>query len=177
MSNVIVKKINESFAYIETQDIALKKAIIKTLTIEDESSRFKPKFRKYGMGLDTYEFYRIHGMGDNQKLIVPTGILPLLQHLQIPNIPKTQEFFDEELDEFILKIESTLPFKLYQHQKDAFKDSLKNKQQGLEMTKTVINNISRAPQYQGAYFASGNDNPYAMKIGQNQNEDISWLIK
>ena len=129
MSNVIVKKINESFAYIETQDIALKKAIIKTLTIEDESSRFKPKFRKYGMGLDTYEFYRIHGMGDNQKLIVPTGILPLLQHLQIPNIPKTQEFFDEELDEFILKIESTLPFKLYEHQKDAFKDSIKNKQQ------------------------------------------------
>ena len=42
--------------------------------------------------------------------------------------------------------------------------------------RATIGNISRPSQYQGAYFASGTDNPYSMKIGNDQNEDISWLI-
>jgi hypothetical protein len=54
--------------------------------------------------------------------------------------------------------------------------ALKNKQQGIELTKAAINNISRPSQQQGAYFASGNDNPYSMIVGNNQSEDISWLL-
>ena len=54
--------------------------------------------------------------------------------------------------------------------------ALKNKQQGIEMTKATLNNISKPSSYQGAYFSSGTDNPYTMNVGNNQSEDISWLI-
>ena len=54
--------------------------------------------------------------------------------------------------------------------------ALKNKQQGIELTKAAINNISRPSPHQGAYFASGKDNPYSMIVGNNQSEDISWLL-
>ena len=53
--------------------------------------------------------------------------------------------------------------------------ALKNKQQGIELTKATLNNISKPSQYQGAYFASGNDNPYSMPTS-NGNEDIRWLL-
>lgn len=53
--------------------------------------------------------------------------------------------------------------------------ALKNKSQGIELTKAVLNNISRAPQYQGAYFSTGHDNPYHMQI-LNGYEDIKWLL-
>jgi hypothetical protein len=53
--------------------------------------------------------------------------------------------------------------------------ALKNKQQGIELTKATLNNISKPSQYQGAYFASGKDNPYFMPTS-NGNEDISWLL-
>ena len=54
--------------------------------------------------------------------------------------------------------------------------ALKNKTQSIELTKATINNISRPSQYQGAYFASGMDNPYSMPTSHG-NQDISWLIK
>jgi hypothetical protein len=54
--------------------------------------------------------------------------------------------------------------------------ALKNKQQGIELTRATLNNISRPSQYQGAYFSSGMDNPYSMKLNNDQNEDISWLL-
>jgi len=54
--------------------------------------------------------------------------------------------------------------------------ALKNKQQGIELTKAVLNNISKPTPYQGAYFASGRDNPYSMNTGNNNSEDIRWLI-
>ena len=53
--------------------------------------------------------------------------------------------------------------------------ALKNKQQGIELTKATLNNISKPSQYQGAYFASGRDNPYSMPTS-NGNEDIRWLL-
>ena len=53
--------------------------------------------------------------------------------------------------------------------------ALKNKQQGLELTKATLNNISRPSQYQGDYFASGTDNPYSMPT-VNGAEDIRWLL-
>jgi len=53
--------------------------------------------------------------------------------------------------------------------------ALKNKAQGIELTRAALNNISRPSQYQGAYFASGMDNPYSMKTNDG-NEDISWLL-
>jgi hypothetical protein len=54
--------------------------------------------------------------------------------------------------------------------------ALKNKTQGIELTKAAINNISRPSQYQGAYFSSGIDNPYHMPTHNNGSEDISWLF-
>jgi len=53
--------------------------------------------------------------------------------------------------------------------------ALKNKTQGIELTKAAINNISRPSQYQGAYFSTGRDNPYHMPTN-NGGEDISWLF-
>ena len=53
--------------------------------------------------------------------------------------------------------------------------ALKQRSQGIELTKATLNNIQRPSQYQGAYFATGTDNPYSMDIGGKQ-EDISWLI-
>jgi len=53
--------------------------------------------------------------------------------------------------------------------------ALKNKQQGIELTKATLSNISRPSQYQGAYFASGKDNPYFMPTDHGR-EDISWLL-
>jgi hypothetical protein len=54
--------------------------------------------------------------------------------------------------------------------------ALKNKQQGLELTRATLNNISRSTPYQGAYFATGMDNPYSMRVNGEGNEDISWLL-
>jgi hypothetical protein len=54
--------------------------------------------------------------------------------------------------------------------------ALKNKQQGLELTRATLNNISRTSPYQGAYFSSGADNPYSMRVNGEGNEDISWLL-
>jgi len=54
--------------------------------------------------------------------------------------------------------------------------ALKNKQQGLELTRATLSNISRSTPYQGAYFATGMDNPYSMKVNGDGNEDISWLL-
>jgi len=53
--------------------------------------------------------------------------------------------------------------------------ALKYKQQGIELTKATLNNIQKPSQYQGAYFASGTDNPYSMKTNDG-NEDIRWLL-
>jgi hypothetical protein len=53
--------------------------------------------------------------------------------------------------------------------------ALKNKTQGIELTKATISNISRPSQYQGAYFSTGRDNPYHMPTN-NGHEDISWLF-
>ena len=54
--------------------------------------------------------------------------------------------------------------------------ALKNKTQSIELTKATISNISKPSPYQGAYFASGKDNPYSMPTNNNQNEDIRWLF-
>tara|TARA_R110002126_G_scaffold74689_3_gene186171 strand:- start:1277 stop:2851 length:1575 start_codon:yes stop_codon:yes gene_type:complete len=53
--------------------------------------------------------------------------------------------------------------------------ALKYKQQGIELTKATLNGIQRPADYQGAYFASGVDNPYAFKVN-GESEDISWLL-
>ena len=53
--------------------------------------------------------------------------------------------------------------------------ALKQKQYGIEMTKATLNNIQRPSAYQGAYFASGNDNPYSMDIN-GETEDLKWLL-
>jgi hypothetical protein len=54
--------------------------------------------------------------------------------------------------------------------------ALKNKQQGLELTRATLNNISRTSPHQGAYFATGRDNPYSMRVNGEGSEDISWLL-
>jgi len=55
--------------------------------------------------------------------------------------------------------------------------ALKFKQQGLDITKSTLNNMSvnRTP-YQGGYgFSKGSDNPYHMKTA-NGDESIKWLL-
>ena len=54
--------------------------------------------------------------------------------------------------------------------------ALKYRQQGIELTKATLNNIQKPSSYQGAYFASGMDNPYVMKTGENDTEDLGWLL-
>ena len=54
--------------------------------------------------------------------------------------------------------------------------ALKNKTQGIELTKAAISNISRPSQYQGAYFSTGMDNPYHIPTTNGGTEDISWLF-
>jgi len=53
--------------------------------------------------------------------------------------------------------------------------ALKNKAQGVELSRATLNNISKPSQYQGAYFSSGTDNPYNMHTNSGP-EDISWLL-
>jgi hypothetical protein len=53
--------------------------------------------------------------------------------------------------------------------------AIKNRAQGLELTRATLNNISTTPQYQGAYFSSGVDNPYHMNT-RGGTEDIKWLL-
>ena len=43
------------------------------------------------------------------------------------------------------------------------------------MTRATLSNIQKPAQYQGAYFASGPDNPYNMHTPDGQ-EDIRWLF-
>jgi len=56
--------------------------------------------------------------------------------------------------------------------------SLKFKQQGLDLSRAALNNITNTrTSYNGAYFSSNNNiNPYKMKIN-GQDEDLSWLFK
>ena len=55
--------------------------------------------------------------------------------------------------------------------------AFKFKQQGLDLTRTALNNFSTGKsQYQGAYFARGTDNPYSMNI-KGQSEDLTWLTR
>ncbi len=55
--------------------------------------------------------------------------------------------------------------------------ALKYKQQGIELTKSMLNNIQKPASYQGAYFATGKDNPYFnFQIKPGENEDLSWLL-
>jgi len=54
--------------------------------------------------------------------------------------------------------------------------ALKYKQQGLELTKSMLNNISRpGVTHQSALFSKGVDNPYTFKVN-GQNEDLKWLL-
>ena len=54
--------------------------------------------------------------------------------------------------------------------------ALKYRQQGIELTKATLNNIQKPSQYQGAYFALGEDNPYSMITNHNTSEDLTWLL-
>ena len=54
--------------------------------------------------------------------------------------------------------------------------ALRNKTQNIEMNKAILNNMSKGTPYQGAYFSSGVDNPYNIKLNNGQSENISWLL-
>jgi hypothetical protein len=54
--------------------------------------------------------------------------------------------------------------------------ALKFRQQGLDITRQALNNISvNRTHYQGAYFSKGSDNPYSVDMGGTK-EDIRWLL-
>jgi len=55
--------------------------------------------------------------------------------------------------------------------------ALKFKQRGLDLTRSVLNNISvNRTSYQGVYHANKNDNPYYIENPYGDKEDISWLL-
>jgi hypothetical protein len=55
--------------------------------------------------------------------------------------------------------------------------ALKFRQRGLDLTRSALNNITvNRTQYQGAYYANKNDNPYYIENPYGGKEDISWLL-
>lgn len=120
--HIEIKKINESYFYIRTTDNNLKMAIMKLLTVVDESSKFKPKFKKYGMGLDEHKFYRIV----EDVLVIPTGLEFLLHQFNI-SLPKLDpEFTEQDIKVYLEETLKILPFPPYEHQLNIFKDAVLN---------------------------------------------------
>jgi len=118
-------KINESFSYIESDDLNISREICRTLTIIDESSKFKPKFRKYGMAEDKVEFFRLA----DGKIVVPNGLLPFIAKYGVHIPQEPPEFSPEYVKNYLMEIQKTLPFALYPHQVNAFLESINVKQQ------------------------------------------------
>jgi len=55
--------------------------------------------------------------------------------------------------------------------------ALKFRQHGLDVTKAALGSFHKSTtQYQGAYFSTGQDNPYHMDNGKGGTEDFSWLL-
>jgi hypothetical protein len=54
--------------------------------------------------------------------------------------------------------------------------ALKFRQQGMDLTRNILNNITTAkPTYQAAYLPSNVRNPYEIDNGKGGKEDISWI--
>jgi len=81
--------------------------------------------------------------------------------------PEAQSGYNDDL---------VIPFGIGQYLRDT---TLRYQQQTKDMTRAVLNNISRNDTpYQGAYyFGSGKDNPYSMPINNREREDFSWLVR
>ena len=55
--------------------------------------------------------------------------------------------------------------------------ALKFKQHGVDITKAALGSFHKTnTNYQGAYFSTGQDNPYHMDNGKGGKEDFSWLL-
>jgi hypothetical protein len=54
--------------------------------------------------------------------------------------------------------------------------SLKFRSQSQDLTRAALGNMGKSNPMQGAYFASGRDNPYSIDNRMGGKEDISWLI-
>jgi len=120
----VVKKLNESYYYIE-ESAEIIYSIKKQLTIVDESARFKPQFKKYGMDLPTFKFYRDFQDG----IVVPSGLIHFLENFGIYPIQEEPEFSNLEIVKYLEDCKEILPFEPYQYQIELVMDSLKNKQQ------------------------------------------------
>lgn len=78
--------------------------------------------------------------------------------------PEAQSGYNDDL---------VIPYCIAMYLRDT---ALKYKQQGLEMTKVMINNIQKTNyQQNGHFYRNGVSNPYSMNIN-GQNEDIRWLF-
>ena len=54
--------------------------------------------------------------------------------------------------------------------------ALKFRQQGIELTRNILNNVTTSkPSYQAAYLPSNVRNPYEIDNGKGGKEDISWI--
>jgi len=55
--------------------------------------------------------------------------------------------------------------------------SLKFRQQSQDLTKAALNGLNKSTQtQQGAYFATGRDNPYYIDNKKGGMESINWLL-
>jgi len=67
-----------------------------------------------------------------------------------------------------------MPFGVGMYLRDT---SLKFRQQSQDLTRATLNNFSKStPTQQGAYFATGRDNPYYINNKVGGKENISWLF-
>jgi hypothetical protein len=55
--------------------------------------------------------------------------------------------------------------------------ALKFRQHGVDITKAALNSMTtNSTPYKGAYFSTGQDNPYHMDNGKGGTEDFSWIL-
>ncbi len=55
--------------------------------------------------------------------------------------------------------------------------ALKFRQHGVDITKAALSSMqTNSTPYKGAYFSTGQDNPYHMDNGKGGTEDFSWIL-
>ena len=118
------KKLNESFYEIEGTPEQLQ-TIARRFTVTDPTAFFNPLVKR-GLKSDKIPFY----VTKNKKLIIPSGLIQFLSDFKI--YPKySNEFNENQIDEFIKDFKRTLPFKPYDYQELAIKESILKQQQAI----------------------------------------------
>lgn len=123
MTEITQTKLNESYSIIEGPIQSLKE-ISDFLKVERPGAFFEIAVQK-GFKSPFHYFTKMH----QGKLLVMNGHLQFLGNFGIRPIVSNPEFTNEDIDEFLEDIYGVLPFKPYDFQIKAFRDSILNKRQ------------------------------------------------